>query len=69
MSNYKPHEQRVVDEAKELNTKLSALRAFFTSETFDTLKPEDQALLMMQEMAMQNYLTILHRRIENFDHE
>jgi hypothetical protein len=64
---YKPHEQRVIDEAKELNTKLSALRTFQLEDFFDTLAAEDQALLMMQEMAMQNYLSILHRRVERFD--
>jgi len=66
---YKPHEQRVVDEAKELSAKLCALRAFLAGDFVETLPAEDQALLMAQEMVMQNYLTILHRRMENFDHD
>ncbi len=64
---YLPHQQRVVDEKRELDVKLDALRMFiFHNEVFNTLPAEDQQLLRDQRMVMSSYSHILCMRIDRF---
>lgn len=62
-----PHEQRVVDEKKALDSKLDKLKAFIeTNPIFKTLPAPDQYLLNRQFDAMAEYSHILSQRIERF---
>jgi len=61
-----PHEQRVIDEREELESKLAKLRIFLHSKVFKTLADFDQSLLMTQANVMANYSEILRLRIERF---
>jgi hypothetical protein len=63
------HEKRVVIEKRELDEKLSKLKAFCfdpRSPTFDKLPPEDRDLLEDQYTAMETYSRILGKRIARF---
>jgi hypothetical protein len=61
-----PHEQRVVEEQKELQEKLVKLDDFMGSHTFTGLEAEDQKLLILQRDYMANYNEVLCARIERF---
>lgn len=63
---YLPHQQRVVDEKKELDTKLAALKGFFNTAIFTGLDQVNQDLLSSQEVAMEEYSQILAERIQLF---
>ena len=66
MSALLPFQQRVVDESKELETKLDALTAFTGSAVFRNLPDVDRELLMRQGVHMTRYLMVLKVRIDNF---
>lgn len=61
-----PHQQRVVDERTELVEKLGKLDKFIDGDVFDTLPPEDQKLLEVQQSLMTHYAKILDQRIARF---
>ena len=61
-----PHEERVVNEKKELDVKVAALRSFFTKEIYAELLEDDKTLLRSQERAMSLYSDILQMRIDRF---
>lgn len=63
---YKPHEQRVVDEKRELDDKLSKLKVFLGGEIFHTLPSAEQFRLRRQSEVMQEYSNILLERITHF---
>lgn len=67
---YQLHEQRVLDEAKELSEKIEKLKIFINSQVDKTAKvlipEEDLQILMMQQNTMQSYLAILLFRISKF---
>ena len=60
------HEQRVIDELKELNTKLEGLVSFVGSMVFDSLEAEDKFLLCKQRDEMKAYAETLDARIARF---
>lgn len=61
------HQQRVVDERKELDEKLDKLRKFIKSNPlFAACSTNEQQLLGAQFTAMDQYSCILRRRIELF---
>ncbi len=63
------HEERVVTEKRELDEKLSKLKAFCfdpRSPIFDALSPEDRDLLEDQYTVMEKYSVILGKRIARF---
>ena len=62
----KPYQQRVVDEKAELDSKLDKLNAFFPTDLFAQLKPNEQERLYLQASVMQKYSNILGERIEDF---
>lgn len=68
MSNMQPHQQRVVDEKRELDEKLERLRAFCSEVggIFDSLPTEEKQRLTEQEIHMAAYSDVLGRRIAAF---
>lgn len=66
-NNMKPHQLRVVEEAKELKDKTVKLNDFIGgSEFFESLDVEEKRRLMKQLRVMSAYLEILEERINNF---
>lgn len=65
--SYLPHQQRVIDEKTELYKKAVALSNFIgLSETFDTLDPDEQERLKVQNDIMWQYIEVLLARIAAF---
>ena len=64
---YLPHQQRVIDEAQELNEKLVKLMDFINkSDSYKSLSIDDARLLNEQYYYMQNYFRVLNTRISRF---
>ena len=62
--NYFPYQQRVIDEAEELSSRIVKLNQFIDSPPFRTdLNQEETGLLKEQASHMTAYLGTLHRRI------
>ena len=62
-----PHEQRVIDEQKDLEKKLNALLEFLQKGQPSFIDDKNWALLNDQYDAMNWYYTILGSRIELFE--
>lgn len=64
---YAPHQQRVVEEKRELDNKIELLRKFVTtSPIFEGLDIQEQGRLRKQLVYMNCYSDILGDRIRNF---
>ena len=62
-----PHQQRVVDEKKDLDEKLDRLKAFLeTSPIFNGLPADERERLGRQFDVMAEYSSILSQRIAAF---
>lgn len=63
-----PHQQRVLDEKRELDDKLQKLTAFISSEKFSTIVQDEaeRGRLVCQEETMKDYSAILAERIAAF---
>ena len=61
-----PHQQRVLDEKKELDEKSSKLNAFFNTAVFGKLASEEQDRLHRQYELMMQYSAVLSERIAAF---
>jgi hypothetical protein len=62
-----PHQQRVVDEKKELDEKLDKLKSFIeTSQIFSGLPSDERKRLGRQFDVMAEYSSILSQRILAF---
>lgn len=67
MTTLEPHQQRVVDEKAELDTKATALSNFIgQSPIFETVDPTEQERLKVQNDIMWRYSEILGLRIAAF---
>ncbi len=66
MSQIQPHQQRVLDEKRDLDARLEKLRAFFGNPTFGMLPEDEQHLLIRQSEVMAQYSSILEARIAAF---
>ena len=66
MKTYLPHQQRVLDEHRDLAEKLQRLDLFLDTKTFNELEITDQQLLELQLYVMSDYLNILKKRIDRF---
>lgn len=64
MSDYK---DRVRDEKRELDEKISRLNNFFNGTLFAKLEQEDRILLEEQFLVMNQYSDILKKRIDRFE--
>lgn len=66
-SNIPPHQQRVIDEHKELKDRSFKLSAFILDNpTFLTLSEEEKARLRKQNELMGQYCDVLSERIASF---
>lgn len=61
-----PHQQRVVEERAELETKLGKLQAFITGERFASVPDDEQGRLVLQHHIMNSYALVLEQRIAAF---
>lgn len=62
-----PHQERVVTEEQELDSKIEKLHVFIEdSPAFDGLPKTEKDRLRRQKFAMQIYRDILHERIAAF---
>ncbi len=61
-----PHQQRVVTEKEELDSKLASLLLFMGSNVFRLLDPDERQRLLNQASIMQGYSNVLADRIDNF---
>lgn len=63
-----PHQQRVVDEKRELDEKLQKLKAFISSASFTTIVQDEaeRGRLVCQEEIMNDYSAVLGERIAAF---
>lgn len=66
-STMKPFQERVIEEKKSLDDKISPLRLFIERETFKTLPVEEQDRMKRQLHIMEEYSIVLGERIENFE--
>lgn len=68
MTQLAPHQQRVVDEKRELDDKLQKLTSFISSEKFTTIVQDEaeRGRLVCQEETMKDYSAILAERIAAF---
>lgn len=61
-----PHQQRVVQERKELVEKLVRLRSFAGSPNWSKLPEDERARLFRQTQLMDEYAKVLNERIAAF---
>lgn len=61
-----PHQQRVVDEKKELDDKREKLLTFINGSVFRNLEQAEKDRLLTQYGVMGVYSEILHQRIRAF---
>ena len=64
-----PHQERVVQEKKELDEKLAKLDAFGRTDFYKTLPSDEQGRLNRQHSVMEEYSRILGERIAAFPAE
>jgi hypothetical protein len=62
----KPHQQRVVDEKAELDSKLAKLMDFYNSPIYGSLDEAERVRLSKQGQLMAKYSDILGERIAAF---
>lgn len=65
-SDMAPHQQRVVDEKKDLDDKREKLMSFFSTEVFSGLDQAEKDRLSTQYGVMTVYSAILGQRIKAF---
>lgn len=63
---YLPHEQRMLDEREELETRLSGLNAFLNKGQPEDMEDYDWDLLNSQAFSMRGYNYVLSARIRRF---
>jgi len=62
-----PHQQRVIDEQRELNDKLSKLSSFMATTSFvELVQMDERKRLIVQQAIMKKYNAILCDRIKAF---
>ena len=61
-----PFQQRVVDEQRVLEDKITALERFVEGDFFKKLPKDEQDRLTMQAIHMDAYNDVLRDRIKNF---
>ena len=61
-----PHQQRVVEEKRDLDEKTGRLAAFLETKTYDALVPEERGRLRSQLFYMRRYADVLGERIAAF---
>ncbi len=64
---YADWQQRVIDERKELDERISKLRAFVMGPDFGKVHVAEQGRLLQQEHIMRSLSAVLEQRIHAFD--
>jgi hypothetical protein len=62
-----PHQQRVLEETKQLAERAEKLEAFLSSLAFKELATDERCDLREQHLYMLHYLTVLRRRIGRWE--
>jgi hypothetical protein len=62
-----PYQQRVIDEKKELDEKISKLKEFFKTDLYSNLTKKERVLLSTQCHFMSEYSIVLANRIRLFE--
>ena len=62
----RPHQERVIEEAEQLLDRITKLRNFIVTNTFDLLHIDERNRLHAQVAAMTDYHNILRERIQHF---
>jgi hypothetical protein len=62
--DFAPHEQRVIDEHRELTERHKKLKAFFQTPIFAGLKEAEATRLRCQSFFMAGYADVLAERID-----
>ena len=62
----RPHEERVIEEKRQLDDKIAKLSEFGKGEIFASLPAEEQGRLNRQHSIMETYSDILSERIASF---
>ena len=60
------YQERVIAEMKDLDDKIGKLSAFMKLDTFQGLEEEDRNLLTEQYEHMNQYYSVLRKRVERF---
>jgi hypothetical protein len=63
----KPYQERVVQEKKDLDVKIEALKTFIEGDAFHEVEEDEQKRMLDQLEAMDTYSEILGDRIDNFE--
>lgn len=66
MNKYLPHQQRVIEEKQELDTKREKLGEFKNTDMFLSLPWQEQERLNTQAHIMTMYSSVLGERVRNF---
>lgn len=66
MNDLQPHQQRVVTEKEELDSKIKGLSGFLLTDAFLAVPEAEQQRLRTQLTIMQAYSYILYARIFHF---
>lgn len=61
-----PHQERVIEEARDLREKVEKLAQFSNGDVFAGLPTSERQLLIAQLHAMELYLHCLNERIKGF---
>jgi hypothetical protein len=61
--NFEPHEQRMIDEHRELTTRVNKLNGFFNTHVFIALDEAEQVRMRAQQVFMRGYQDMLDERI------
>lgn len=61
-----PHQERVVQELKDLDEKISKLEVFIKGNVISTLSMDEQTRLKKQLIHMRDYSNVLNERIGAF---
>lgn len=59
-----PFIQRLLDEKKDLDEKISKLKSFINGNIFNNINDNQQSLLLIQHQTMITYSLILSKRID-----
>lgn len=63
---YLPHEQRMLEEREQLETRLTGLNTFLSKGQPETMEDQDWDLMNSQAFAMRTYNYVLSARIRRF---
>jgi hypothetical protein len=62
--DFAPHEQRLIDEHRELTERHNKLKEFFQTPSFAVLKEAEASRLRWQAFFMAGYVDVLAKRID-----